>query len=69
MQVLTTAKTAMPPALSAEPPLKPSHPNQSMPVPSATKVRLWGTFQEKSFNLKLSSNEVHYTASISKSFV
>mmetsp|Transcript_20854 Transcript_20854/g.48195 ORF Transcript_20854/g.48195 Transcript_20854/m.48195 type:complete len:241 (-) Transcript_20854:711-1433(-) len=41
--VLTTANTACPPDVKADPPLNPIHPNQISADPSATNVLLWGT--------------------------
>src|SRR6185295_19056577 len=40
--VTTNAEVASPPDVSALPPLKPNHPNQSMPAPSTVSVRLFG---------------------------
>src|SRR5204862_2866200 len=42
MSVLTKACAATPFAASAEPALKPNHPNHSSPVPRATKATLCG---------------------------
>ena len=42
MSVLTNACAATPLAASAEPPLKPNHPNQRSPVPRATNATLCG---------------------------
>src|SRR5690349_972107 len=40
--VTTNAEVASAPDVSAPPPLKPNHPNQSMPAPSTVSVRLFG---------------------------
>src|SRR6476659_3748052 len=43
MSVFTKACAATPFAASADPALKPNHPNHSSPVPRATKATLCGT--------------------------
>src|SRR5439155_5171104 len=52
MSVLTKACAATPFAASAEPPLKPNHPNHSRPVPKATKATLCGRVFSPGANLR-----------------
>ncbi len=53
MSVLTNAIAAIPFAASALPPLNPNHPNQSRPVPRATKAILCGAVLSPGANFLL----------------
>ena len=52
MSVLTKACAATPFAASAEPALKPNHPNHNRPVPSATNATLCGSVSSPGANFR-----------------
>ena len=62
MSVLTNACEAMPLAARAEPALKPNQPNQSRPVPSATKAMLCGSPRSPLANRRLPTTKTEASA-------
>src|SRR5579884_3659603 len=62
--VLTNATAATPVAASALPPLKPNHPNQSSPVPRATKGRLCGSVFSSALSLRFPTMKTEASAAM-----
>src|SRR3954462_1842371 len=62
--VLTKAAAATPLAARALPPLKPNQPNQSRPVPSATKATLCGASFSLGANRRLPTTKTDARAAI-----
>ncbi len=64
MSVLTNACAATPFAARADPPLNPNQPNQSRPVPSATKAMLWAMLRSPGPNLRAPTTQTEARAAM-----